>query len=329
MKLRSGLLVNRNPNLFHKWNRLPDDLNMFIVTEFLCLPTTVALSATGKRMLNWLKDTYAAGHFKSHGFDQHIYHSFKAANWVVDKGINLRVFKIIIQLPKGAPGAQKWVVDKAKVLNRAIIDGEVTIVKLMLRCGFLSSGDINMPAFEYCALHTAVLAGNLEITNALLQDSRVDDSLCSLRSRVLKDVLQEIHGMRIGNEYMREYSLLSVAETSTDLFELQLTCVEALLQHERASCTEEQRKRTVDILKYSVDEEFVDTDDDDENDDEDDESLYDMDDFDGAGFEMVGDGILLHVAPHFHLPHQFIQQFVQFIQMHVNGNAPGGHAENA
>jgi len=327
MKLRSGLLVNRNPNvLFHKWNRLPDDLNMFIVTEFLCLPTTVALSATGKRMLNWLKDTYAAGHFKSHGFDQHIYHSFKAANWVVDKGINLRVFKIIVQLPNGAPGAQKWVVDKAKVLNRAIIDGEVTIVKLMLRCGFLSSGDINKPAFDCCALHTAVVAGNLEITNALLQDSRVDDSLCSLRSRALKDVLQEIHGMRIFNEYMRQSYLLSVTETS---FEQQLACVEALLQHERARCTEEERKRTVDILKYSVHEEFVDTDDDDEDDDEDDESLYDMDDFDEAGFEMMGDGILLHVAPHFHLPQQFIQQVVQFVQMHMNGNVPGGHAENA
>jgi len=198
-------------------------------------------------MLNLLKGAYATGHFKSHGFDRYIYTSFEAVNWVINTGINLRSFDMILQRPTGTVHAGKWVGEPEYVLLKAVAAGEVAIVRLMLQCGRLDFDAIN---HGICGtvrpLHRSILDGRLEITNMLLQDPRLVLNASSVNTHSFKQVLRDVHCMRLEKEFVdaiRRHApgnLMPLADGIPNApFDSQLQCVEAVLADERSKCSEE------------------------------------------------------------------------------------------
>jgi len=227
MKTRSGQVVRRRAgNKFHKWVSLPEDLKRFIICRFLDVRTTLSLSAAARMWSLWFRKAYASGNFKSYGFDDHIYTSFKAVNWVLNEGIVLRKLAMMLMSP-----VRHHVSNQAYVFLKAIASDEAAIVELMLRCGRLDSDAINGTG-GVPPLTQAILDGSLEITRLLLKDSRLHLRAYDPSNRDFRIILRTI---REDGEF-RE-GIMSAQQFQE--FDRRLQCLKAVLTDERCECSEE------------------------------------------------------------------------------------------
>lgn len=78
--------------------RLPTDLRIVFVQHWLDVCDILALRSTCKKVLAEQDTAFSTGKLKSRAFDRYIYRSLDAANWVIKKKIQLRMFTL--ELPQ-------------------------------------------------------------------------------------------------------------------------------------------------------------------------------------------------------------------------------------
>jgi len=160
-----------------RFGKLPQDIRINIIREFLSVPDTLSLRTTSSGNFKEQEDAYTTGQMKSFGFDSFVFKSVLAARWVILKKISLRSFTLKLSgLPVGITSLH-WICEanEVDIANLMLAKGTQDVNELS--CFPSSSADARAAtpgtgaANTYItAFHTACRKGHVEIVKAFLRD---------------------------------------------------------------------------------------------------------------------------------------------------------------
>jgi len=157
--------------------RLPTDLRIAFVQHWLDVCDILALRSTCKKVLAEQDTAFSNGKLKSRGFDRYIYRSLDAANWVIKKKIQLRMFTLELpQLEDYTPFSPPRGVRRKHMTTLFYIcsNNHVDIAKLMLSKGTQNSRELSSKdgkPWEYRLsppFYAACELGHVEIVKAFM-----------------------------------------------------------------------------------------------------------------------------------------------------------------